>query len=63
MCKSSLKAHFYWKTLVQDIETFCRSCLHCMLASSNKTVPRPLGHALHADEPNRLIHFDYCYVG
>ena len=63
VCKSSLKTHFYWKNLAKDIETFCRSCQHCMLASSNETIPRPLGHSLHADQPNRLIHFDSCYVG
>lgn len=25
-------------------------------------VPRPLEHALHADGPNKLLQFDYCYM-
>ena len=63
VCQSSLRTPFYWKTLAKDIETFCRSFLHCMLASLLERIPRPLGHSLHADKPYRLIHFDYCYVG
>lgn len=22
-----------------------------------------MGHSLHADKPNHIIHFDYCYIG
>ena len=59
----SLESHFHWKTLVKDMESFCRPCLHCMLASPAKIIPRLVGHCLHAQKRNQLIHFDYCYIG
>lgn len=46
----------------KDIEGFVNSCLHCLCTSPGKTVARPLGHALHAVEPNKLLHFDFCYM-
>ena len=58
-----LKSHFYWKSLTKDMETFCRSCIHCMLSSSSEVMPRPLGHSLHAEKPNQLLHFYYWYIG
>ena len=60
---NSLKSHFYWKTFMKDMESFHRSYLHCMLASSMKIIPRPLGHSFHGEKPNQLIHFDYFYIG
>ena len=45
-----------------DVEFFVRSCLHCFCTETGKIIPRPLGHALHAVEPNKLLHFDFCYI-
>ncbi len=59
---TALRAHFYWTNMSSDVELFVRSCLHCLCTESGKIVPRPMGHALHATEPNKLIHFDFCYM-
>lgn len=42
------RQHFWWSTLSQDVETFVRSCLHCLCTATGKTVPRPMRHSLHA---------------
>lgn len=41
---------------------YVKSCLHCRCTETGKIVPRPLGYALHAALPNKLLHFDYCYM-
>ena len=49
--------------MTEDVESFAQSCLHCLCAESGKIVPRPLGHALHAVEPNKLLlYFDFCFM-
>ena len=59
---ASIQAHFFWQKMTDDIKLFVGSCLHCLCTESGNIVPRPLGHALHAAEPNRLLHFDFCYM-
>ena len=59
---ATVRAHFFWNNLSNDVESFVRSCLHCLCTETGKIVPRPLGHALHAVEPNKLLHFDFCYM-
>jgi len=59
----ALEEHFYWQGMQNDVKEFCKSCLHCLCTSSGKIIPRPLGSGLHADKPNRILHFDYCYIG
>lgn len=58
-----LRAHFTWDGMPKDVEDFCKSCLHCLSTSTGNTVPRPLGHSLHAEKPNQILHFDFCYIG
>lgn len=60
---ANLEGRFWWQEMRKDAEDFVKSCLHCLTSDSGNTVPRPLGHALHASEPNEVIHFDYCYLG
>ncbi len=59
---ASVKAHFEWKDLKDDVDSFVGSCLHCLATAPGTTIPRPLGHALHAVKPNKLLHFDYCFI-
>ena len=59
---ANVRAKFFWKTLGEDVKSFVESCLHCLCSASASTVPRPLGHALHATKPNRLLHFDFLYM-
>ena len=60
---ASIKSHFYWKNLGKDVESFVKSCLHCIASTPGTVVPRPLGNAIHAVKPNKLLHFDFCHMG
>lgn len=60
--KATVEAHFTWDTLAKDVESFVKSCIHCLSTESGAVVPRPLGHALHASQRNEIIHFDFCYM-
>ena len=59
---ATVRAHFSWKKLENDIKSFVNTCLHCLCTQPATTVTRPLGHALHADHPNELLHFDFCHM-
>lgn len=61
--KNNLTGRFWWDDMEHDINSFINSCLHCITSSSGQKVPRPLGHTIHATEPNQVIHFDFCYMG
>ena len=58
-----LRSHFELNGMEGDLEQFCESCLHCLSTSTGNTVPRPLGHALHAEKPNQILLFYFCYIG
>ena len=53
---------FFWQKMDDDIKSFVQTCLHCLCTQPGTTIRRPLGHALHADLPNELLHFDFCYT-
>ncbi len=59
----NISDHFSWMSMNADITAFCLSCLHCAGSTSSKVVPRPMGHTLHAEKPNELLHFDYLHMG
>jgi hypothetical protein len=59
----SIKAVFFWKTLIDDVRTFCNTCLHCCSTIGGDRTPRPYGQALHASQPNEVIHFDFLFMG
>jgi RNase H-like domain found in reverse transcriptase/Reverse transcriptase (RNA-dependent DNA polymerase)/Integrase zinc binding domain/Integrase core domain len=60
---NSITALFYWKTLIEDVRTFCKTCLHCCSTIGGDRTPRPYGQALHATTPNEVLHFDFLYMG
>ncbi len=60
---ASIKLHFSRTNLAMDLETFVNSCLNCITSAPERVVPRPLGHALQATKPNKLLHFDFCHIG
>jgi len=59
----NIRAHFQWESMRSDIVSFCNTCLHCQSTTGGQRIPRPMGHALHSDRPNEIIHFDYLYMG
>lgn len=60
--EASIKSHFFWSKMDDDITKFITSCIHCLSTRTGEIIPRPLGHALHAVEPNKMLHFDFCYM-
>jgi hypothetical protein len=58
-----IRSHFSWSTMETYLTSFCENCLHCLSALGGDEKPRPLGEALHASEPNEIIHFDVLYMG
>ncbi len=46
-----------------DTMKFVNSYLHCVSTTGGYRVPRLMGHALHADAPNEIIHFDFLFMG
>jgi hypothetical protein len=47
----------------KNVKIFARSCFHCIASAPGETTPRPLGEALHATKPNKVILFDYLNMG
>ena len=60
---TTIKQKLHWPTIEADVKTFVQSCLVCLLSASGDKVPRPLGHQVHAERINEILHFDYLYIG
>jgi Integrase zinc binding domain len=60
--KLLIQRHFLWAGARKDVDGFVQSCLQC-LSTGSARVRRPLDHAMHADAPNKMLHFDFCYIG
>ncbi|KAH9143217.1 hypothetical protein AeRB84_012767 [Aphanomyces euteiches] len=56
--RTALMEKFTWRGISDDVAAFVSNCLQCM-CNGPAMVPRPLGEALHAVEPNKLIHCDF----
>ena len=56
--KKVLWDKFHWKGMSADASEFVANCLQC-LSVGGTMVPRPIGEALHAVTPNKLIHCDF----
>ena len=61
--KTTVHQFFTWKGMDDDVKTFCNKCLHCSATKGTIRVTRELAHAMHADRPNEIVHFDYLYMG
>ena len=59
---ANMTPRFVWKSIKEDTQSFISSCLHCECSKTPSVVPRPLGHAVHAEKPNEMLHFDYLYM-
>lgn len=60
--REKMREHFFWGSMDADVLSFCDSCIHCSVSQSGELVPQPLGHALHAERSNEMLHFDFCYM-
>ena len=60
---SKLHRRYEWEGMKSDVEEFQSSCFHCLATIGARRVPRPMGHQIHSDSPNEVIHFDYLYIG
>jgi hypothetical protein len=49
--------------MVMDVKVFVQNCLHCIATIPGDKVTRPLGTQLHASRPNKILLFDFLYIG
>jgi hypothetical protein len=49
--------------MAKDVKVFVQNCLHCVATMPGVKVPRLLGTQLHATKPNKILHFDFLYIG
>lgn len=54
--------YFSWRDMKTEIASFVNSCLHCVSTTGGLPVPRPMAHAIHADKPSEVIHFDFLLM-
>lgn len=59
---ASVSEQVRWKKLREDTQQLLSSCFHCIATESGATVSRPLGHTMHANKANDIIHLDYFYM-
>lgn len=60
---SILLEDFWWPNIKMDTEALVHDCLHCIITRAGDKVPRPLGHDLHGDTRNEVVHIDLLYMG
>jgi Integrase zinc binding domain len=60
--KLLIQRHFLWAGARTEVDGFVQSCLEC-LSTGSARVRWPLGRAMHADAPNKMLHFDLCHIG
>ena len=57
-----IKPLFWWPgDMKQDIMLFVSQCLHC-LRTKDKVNPRPFGDVIHANKPNKVLHYDILFI-
>ena len=59
---SNISQLFWWPNTKDDISVFIQHCLHC-LRVKDSMIPRPFGDAIHASKPNKVMHYDYLFIG
>lgn len=59
----AMRDFVFWKTMRKDLSEFVSSCIHCLSTSTSGTAPRPMAQTLHAVKQNKLLHFDFLFVG
>jgi len=59
--RTAILSKFYWAELQNDVKDFCKKCLHC-IGSLEAQVPRELGEAIHAEERNQMLNYDFLFI-
>jgi RNase H-like domain found in reverse transcriptase len=61
--RAIIESKVRWSTLKADVDKFMASCLLWKLSQGGEAVPVPHAETIHTDEPSRILHFDYLYLG
>jgi Integrase zinc binding domain len=61
--EQAMNGFVQWTSMRKDLASFVNSCIHCLSSSTGGTVPRQKAQTLHAEKPNKLLHFDFLYIG
>ncbi len=59
---SQVQQFFWWPDFKTQIRRFIDKCLHC-LRVKDSMIPRPFGYAMHATKSNKIIHYDFLFIG
>lgn len=54
--------HFVWRTLSVNVETFFKSCIHCLWTVGARRVRRPYSPTVHGTAANDLFQFGYIEI-
>eukprot|EP00644_Phytophthora_capsici_P017878 jgi/Phyca11/126394/e_gw1.62.241.1 len=60
---SHLQRLFSIDNLRKTVATFVNDCLLCLHSRGGKIIPRPWGELIECSERNKVLHFDYLYLG
>jgi hypothetical protein len=55
--EQAMNGFVQWTSMRKDLASFVNPCIHCLSTSTGGTVPRPMAETLHAEKPNKLLHF------
>lgn len=58
----ALAKTFSWSTVRANIEIFVKGCIHCILTTGGKRVPRSLGSVFRGTEPSYLVQYDHIQM-
>jgi Integrase zinc binding domain len=58
-----IKEYVSWTTMAKGVKVFVKKCFQCVATIPGDKVPRPLGLKLHATKPNKILNFDFLYIG
>jgi hypothetical protein len=59
--RTAILSIFYWPELENDVIDFWKKCLHC-IGSLHAKVPPTLDEAIHAEERNQVLHYDFLFI-
>ena len=62
-CLQWLQGYCCWFPMEVHVAEFVMQCLHFMDSKTGKKIPRSLEDMVQGTRPDKVLHFDYLYVG
>ena len=58
--QNSIRIHYFWPTLLKDIEDYIQKCTSCATMEGGRTPTAPLGELPETVEPMQMMSIDIC---